>query len=183
MASQKCTKSSQKCTKSSQKCTVSKGKNVRFWDKIVHFRDDQTLPFLPVRSTIGVQIESLMRDALAKTTGLDNQPWMKLPTGTWSFFRKCGYSANEIGVLLYFYLKLGQCPPTNPTQVFVTCQEAMDFADVTRTVCYRAIDKMCSKGMVKVAVNSYEMAEFLTQMNIRGEMYINQGAATQEGTE
>ena len=121
-----------------------------------------------------------MKDVLLKTVGLSKQSWIKLPYGAWSFFRQCGYAANEIGIVLFFYHKLCTNLLPDSTVVFATSQEIMQFAGVSRRVFYYTIEKMCKKGMVKKAINTYDLNEYLGKMDIRGEMYINQSSLSKE---
>ena len=120
-----------------------------------------------------------MRDALSKTTGLDKQPWIKLPYGTWSFLKQCGYNSSEMIILTFFYHKLCHSSLPDSTVVFATSQEIMQYAGVTRSVFYYAMNKMHKKGLVKTAVNTYDLKEFLGKMDIRGNMYINQSLGSQ----
>jgi hypothetical protein len=55
----------------------------------------------------------------------------------------------------------------------------MQYAGVTRSVFYYAMNKMHKKGLVKTAVNTYDLKEFLGKMDIRGDMYINQSLGSQ----
>jgi DNA-binding MarR family transcriptional regulator len=121
-----------------------------------------------------------MKDALSKTVGLNKQPWIKLPFGTWKLLVQSGYTAHEIGVVLFFYHKLCSNTVQDSTVVFATNQEIMDFSGVTRRVFYYAIDKMCKKGMIKKAPNTYDLADYLRKMDIRGDMYINKGLSDKE---
>ena len=111
---------------------------------------------------------------LSKTKGLSKQPWIKVPYGTWAFLKKCGYTANEIGIVLFFYSKLSLNPVPDSTTVFATSQEIMEFASVTRITCYNALGKMYQRGLAKVATNTYDMKEFLVKMDVRGDLYLNQ---------
>jgi DNA-binding MarR family transcriptional regulator len=122
-----------------------------------------------------VEFETPMKNPLAKITGLSTQPWMKMPYGTISLLKKCGYSSSEVLVVLFFYMKLDISPIDESTVVFTTSQEVMDFCGVTRRVLYRALETMISKGLVKTAPHTYDMKDFLERMDKRGENYIVQG--------
>jgi DNA-binding MarR family transcriptional regulator len=112
-----------------------------------------------------------MKDILSRTAGLEKDQWIKLPCGAWKFFKQCGYTANEFGILLYFYQKLCSNSQLETTIVYATCQEVMNFCCITKRVYFYAIDKMIKKGLVKTGPNLYDFSEFLKNMNIRGEFY------------
>jgi DNA-binding MarR family transcriptional regulator len=112
-----------------------------------------------------------MTDVLSKNSGLSEQPWIKLPYGAWSFFKQCGYTANEIGVVLFFYSKLSLTPTSDSFTVFATTQEIIDFSRVARMSVHNALSKMYKKGLIKVAPNTYDLKDFLAKMDIRGEIY------------
>ena len=116
-----------------------------------------------------------MKNPLAKITGLNTQPWMKMPYGTISLLKKCNYSSSEVLVVLFFYMKLDTNPIDESTVVFTTSQEVMDFCGITRRVFYRAIEVMTAKGLVKIAPHTYEMKDFLERMDKRGDYYLVQG--------
>jgi hypothetical protein len=121
-----------------------------------------------------------MRDALLKTVGLESQSWIKLPVGAWKFLRKCGYSGNEIGVVLFFYHRL--CSSTDPesTIVFATSQEIMETSGASRRAYYSAIEKMVNKGMIKKGANTYDLSDYLKKMDLRGNYYTNEESAEEE---
>jgi hypothetical protein len=116
-----------------------------------------------------------MKNPLIKITGLHAQPWMKIPYGTISLLKKCGYSSSESLVVLYFFMKLDINPIDESTVVFTTSQEVMNFCGITRRVFYKAIEVMTGKGLVKTAPHTYEMKGFLEKIDKRGDYYIVQG--------
>ena len=115
-----------------------------------------------------------MKDALVKTAGLTNHPWIKLPYGTWNLLSQSGYTSNEMLIVIFFYHKLCHNPLPESTIVYATSKEIMNYACITRSVFYGAIEKMCKKGMVRVEVNTYDMKGFLEKMEVRGDMYLGQ---------
>lgn len=113
-----------------------------------------------------------MKDALQNTAELNKRRWIKIPQGTWKFFLECGYTPNEIGVLLFFYEKLCSLPEEDSTLVVASNKDIMDATQVSRRVYFRAITKMTMNGMVRHTSNTWELKGLLDTMDRRAEIIL-----------